>query len=187
MTNKILFFGCGTHREAAMMSYLLGRAESEFKGVPATIRGYSLCIQRLDQTPDTIFVNEHGSFSVQSLLRRNWDDSFRNYIIKADPEGSVAGIIWELDYLDFEIIKYWEIVDYGWYEECDVVAHTDDGQQISVRSVRLRKGHQIDSIVDSISYDPWLQSQEQYKIAATKSRQDFLSLNAEKLMTDSKS
>ena len=111
--DKVLYFAYGANRDIKMMQAITG--SSELKGKPATLKGYSLYVQRLDQVPDTVSENSPAPISPRDLLKESWPDTFTSYIIKEDPEGEVAGVVWELTPLQRELVRDWELVDFGWY------------------------------------------------------------------------
>lgn len=98
--------------------------------------------------------------SVRHILRRGWGDSFQNYVAKPHKGKFVTGNIWEVTEHELEFIRYWELVEYGWYEEVDVAVKIDDGALQSVKTVCLRQGQEIDRLAHPELYDPWLQPPE---------------------------
>ena len=105
MEKKILYFGYGANSQREMMEAITGNRN--LKGQPAILKGYTLCIQKLSQAPD----------SVKKILRESWGDNFETYIIKPDKNGEVAGTIWELSPQDREVVRDWEMIDFGWYKD----------------------------------------------------------------------
>ena len=69
--------------------------------------------------------------------------------------------------------KNWELVDYGWYKEIKVSVKTQDGKKHQATTVRIQRGQDLEQIIDDDQYRAWLQEQELYKIATSKSRLDF--------------
>lgn len=171
--NNILFFGCGTHKDRLMMSYILGKQESELVGKEAILQGYSLGIQRLDQTPMDPIPSMSKLVSVQDLLRINWGEDFQSYALVPNPTGKVSGVVWELNSDDLELIKYWELVDFGWYDEIEVIVKTTEAESLTVRTVCARVGQKMDKLIDTKEYRVWLQDHKLYKIVTEKSRQKY--------------
>ena len=156
-----------------MMAYILGRPETDLLGEKAVLPGYSLGIQHLEQTPDKPSPKLPKSTSVQDLLRKNWGDNFRSYALFPNPLGKVSGMLWSLNSKDLGLIRHWELVNYGWYEEIKVSVKTQDGKKHQATTVRIQKGQDLEQIIDDDQYRAWLQEQELYKIATSKSRLDF--------------
>src|SRR3990172_8250986 len=111
--DTVLYFAYGANRDIRMMQAITG--SGELKGRPATLKGYSFYVQRLDQILDTIAENSPAPISPRDLLKESWPDTFTSYIIKEDPEGEVSGTVWELSPLQRELVRDWELVDFGWY------------------------------------------------------------------------
>lgn len=169
--NIVNFFGCGTHRDRRMMSFIIGRPATKIKGVQAKLLGYSLRMQDLKHVPDIdLFKDDDIHTSVRSILEKNWGKSFKNYILKKDPKSYVEGMIWKITQDELDILNYWELVDFGWYEECKGTAITENGEKISVVTVRLRKGQKTGRAVEKDNYKVWLQHPDLYEKIARESR-----------------
>ena len=72
MEKKILYFGYGANSQREMMEAITGNRN--LKGQPGILRGYTLCVQKLSQVPE----------SVRKILEKSWGDNFETYIIKPD-------------------------------------------------------------------------------------------------------
>ncbi len=130
MEEKVLYFGYGANRDSRMMAAITGN--KNLKGRPEVLRGFSLCIQRLDQVPDTIVPSAPVQISPRKILEGNWPSNFTSYIIKEDSEGQVNGTIWELTPLERELVRDWELVDFGWYEDKAATVVTLDRQEVQI-------------------------------------------------------
>lgn len=80
MEKKIFYFGYGANRDPKMMEAITGK--KNLVGRPAVLKGYSLCVQRLDQVPDTIAPSAPAPVSPRTILKDNWSPTFTSYIIK---------------------------------------------------------------------------------------------------------
>jgi hypothetical protein len=160
-----------------MMSYILGKQEEELSGTAASIKGYELAVQRLHQSPDTTFLIESKPTSVRKLLEGNWGSNFQSYVLKKNNDSYVEGVIWELDEIEYELVRYWDLVDQGWYGEFQGVAVNNQGQSVPIVSLQLGEGQEIDRIAHPREYNPWLQSPEQYKEITAKSRHSYFREN----------
>jgi len=173
--NVVYFFGCGTHRDPRMMSFIIGRSATKIKGTPAKLLGYNLRLQELKHVPDIdLFKDDMVHTSVRTILKKNWGKSFKNYVIKKDPESFVVGMIWEITPDELDILKYWELVDFGWYEDCGGIAISEKGEKVAVVTVRLRKGQEAGQVVGADQYKVWLQHPDLYKKIAKESREYFI-------------
>lgn len=145
MEEKVLYFGYGANREPAMMEAITGNAN--LVGKPAVLRGYELCVQRLDQVPDI----------PRRILDASWSPKFTSYTIRTGaPDDEVYGTLWELTPLERELVRNWELIDLGWYRDMQVKITTEDGQEIEARTEGLREGLEIDREVDGREYKSFL-------------------------------
>ena len=162
MEKKILYFGYGANSQREMMEAITGNRS--LKGRPGILKGYTLCVQKLSQAPD----------SVRKILLDSWGDNFETYIIKPDKNGEVTGTIWELFPQDRELVRDWELVDFGWYKDMKGKAETVDGQIFDVQTEGFREGQEVDREVDGKNYKPFLNSLEDFQRVAEKSRKEYL-------------
>ena len=169
--DKVLYFAYGANRDIKMMQAITG--SSELKGKPATLKGYSLYVQRLDQVPDTVSENSPAPISPRDLLKESWPDTFTSYIIKEDPEGEVDGVVWKLTPLQRELVRDWELVDFGWYGDINTEVTLEDGQNVKVQTEGLRPGQNVDRKVDGKDYETWLNDPSDFERVANKAREEY--------------
>lgn len=170
MEKKILYFGYGANRDPKMMEWITGN--KNLVGKPGILKGYKLCVQRLDQIPDTVAPTAPAPYSARAnVISGGWPETFESYIIKKDAQGKVHGTIWELAPQDRELVRDWELIDFGWYK--DITAETTDGKKVTVETEGLREGQKIDREVDGKNYETWLQPPKDFERIATKSRQEY--------------
>lgn len=158
---KVLYFGYGANRDPKMMEWITGNPN--LTGRQAVLKGYTLCVQRLDQIPD----------SARENVTANWPQSFTSYTIKEDPEGEVHGTLWELTPQDRELVRDWELIDLGWYKDLKVKVTTEDGQEIEVQTEGIGDRQEYDRGVDGTNYETWLNLPEEFERIATKSRGEY--------------
>lgn len=135
---------------------------------PAVLKGYTLCVQKLDQIPDVSIIVGKPDLAPQKLLRETWGDSFESYIIKRDPDGEVAGNIAYLSPEAGELLANWELEELGWFQTLHGEAVTDNGVKINVVTDGLREGQQVDRKVDGHNYtplQPWQNLPDVIKVA----------------------
>lgn len=170
---KVLYFGYGANRDPRILSVVLGRKESDFIGTPAIIKGYKLVVQKLNDIPDTIIPTSPVKISPRELLEQSWDDKFNSYIIKQDAKSAVSGILWEITEEERERIKDWELVDFGWPEECQVLASDNLGNLFMASTERMISDQDYDHEVDGINYDTWLNPFEKSEKVAIKAKREY--------------
>lgn len=182
MAEKVLYFGYGANRDAKMISAITGRPESELFGRPATLGGYSLFVQKLNQVPDTLSPTAPYKATPRQILRDGWGEAFESYVIKPDTEGEVTGTLWELTPLERERVRDWELLDFGWYHDVEGRVRLEDGTEIEIATEAIDDSQDIDREVDGTNYETWLLPPEKFAEIAGKARREFderLSTNPE--------
>lgn len=172
MQKKVLYFGYGANSQIEMMEAITGN--KNLKGISASLSGAALYVQRLDQSPNQVFPTSPVPISPQALLRESWDDSFTTYMIKPKEWCFVKGTVWELTPQERELVRKWELVDFGWYKDMQAKALTEDGREIEVVTEGWREGQDIDREVDGNNYSPFLNKVEDFQKVAGKVRRNIL-------------
>ncbi len=170
MEQKILYFGYGANRDPKMMEWITGN--KDLVGKPGILKGYALCIQRKDQVPDEVSITAPAPLSARQLLD-NWPETFESYNIKKDSTGEVYGTVWVLTPQDRELVRDWELIDFGWYKDIATKVQTEEGQILEVQTEGMREDQQFDREVDGKNYETWLQPPEDFKRIATRSREEY--------------
>ncbi|MBI2613612.1 MAG: hypothetical protein HYW62_02475 [Candidatus Levybacteria bacterium] len=163
MMQKILYFGYGANSQREMMEAITGN--KNLVGQPGVLRGFKLCVQRMDQVPDL----------PKKILKESWPDSFETYIIKPGKEtDEVAGTVWELTPLERELVKDWELVDFGWYKDIRGKVVMQDGKEVDVQTEGFREGQEVDREVNGRNYKPFLNRLKDFQRVAEKARKEYL-------------
>lgn len=168
LENKILYFAYGNNREPEIMQALTGN--KNLVGHEATLNGYVLGIQRLDQVPSSRLPGL--PVSPQEVVRKNWDDSFESYVVKKG-NGEVKGIVWELTPEERELIRDWELIDLGWYKDAKGEAVLKDGRKIEIETYVLGDNQEIDRIVDGKEYNSFLSKPEDFLRVIDVARREY--------------
>ena len=172
MEKKILYFGYGANSQREMMEAITGN--KNLVGQPGILKGFKLCIQKMDQVPDLVFSNSPVPLSPKQILKESWGDDFETYIIKPGEESDgIAGTIWELSSLERELVRDWELVDFGWYKDLKGQAVTVDGKIVDIQTEGLREGQGIDREVNGKDYPPFLNKLEDFQRVAEKAREEY--------------
>lgn len=173
MEKKILYFGYGANSQREMMEAITGN--KNLVGQPGVLKGFKLCIQRMDQVPDSVFPDSPAPVSPKKILKESWGKDFEAYIIKlgADKD-EVFGTVWELTPQERELVRDWELIDFGWYKDFKGKAVTVDGKTVDIQTEGLREGQEIDREVDGKNYPPFLNRFEDFQRVAEKARREFL-------------
>lgn len=173
MTNKVLYFGYGANRDARMIAAILGKPVEQLVGRPAVLQDYQLGVQGLNQIPDTVMPNAPEPISPRQILKNVWGDGFESYVIEYRPGSKVSGTIWELTPEERERVRDWELLDYGWYEDCEGKAITADGDEIDVVTERIREDQVLGREVDGMNYETWLADPERFEAIAKRSMLEY--------------
>lgn len=184
MENRILYFGYGANSRPEMMEAITGN--KNLVGQPGVLKGFKLCIQKRDQVPNKIFPNSPVQISPNKIIEENWGEKFETYMIKPGEEtDEVSGTVWELTSLERELVRDWELVDFGWYKDMRVKAEMLNGQVVDVQTEGLREeGQEVDREIDGKNYKPFLNPLEDFQRVAEKARREYLeriSVGKEKL------
>ena len=157
MDNTILFFGYGANRSNERLKDIFGK---ELEGGYGTVlEGYVLAVQVLEQIPS----------QAKDILQKVWGQDFKSYTIKPG-KGIVAGVVWELDNNQLEVLKEWEFIGI-WRELIQVTVTTFDQKTLNVMTEKSPDESSITEIVDGLNYENNLNKQgkriieiEEYKI-----------------------
>lgn len=164
------YFGYGANSDPFVMQAITGK--NTLEGFPATLRGYELCIQNLNQVPDKPVSGALIPVPPRELLLKTWDESFKTYTVrKSYGDSAVNGWIWLLDERDQAFVDNWALKDFGWYKNMDVRVETLIVRQLVVaRTEGLSPDQAIAEVVDGVKYDPILNDRETYLRVARETR-----------------
>lgn len=171
MAETVFYFGYGANRDAKMIAAIVGTPESELVGRPGLLEGYELGVQSLAQIPDGIISSAPSPISPRQLLQTTWGEGFTSYVVRQDPHTKVSGTIWELSQDERNKIRDWELIDFGWYEDCNGRATTQDGQSIDVVTERISAEQAVDHLVDGMAYPTWLNEPHKFIEVAEHARE----------------
>jgi len=169
--DKKQYFGYGANRDQKMMEWITGNANLE--GKSAVLKDFQLCIQRLDQVPDIVTESSPAPISPRKILENNWGKDFKSYIIKPSTGKEVHGMLWELSALERELVREWELVEYGWYVDIKSEVTIEGSTVLDIETEGLRKGQEVDSEINEKDYETWLNNPETFKRVAEKSRSNY--------------
>lgn len=168
---KILYFGYGANSQREMMEAITGNRN--LKGQPGILKGYALCVQKLSQVPDSVSPTAPVPVSPKKILKESWGDNFETYIIKPDKNGEVAGTIWELSRQERELVRDWELIDFGWCKDMEGKAVTKDGKEVDAQTEGFREGQEVAREADGKNYKPFLNRLEDFQRVAEKARGEY--------------
>lgn len=174
MAEKILYFAYGANKTHEMMSAITGNGS--LVGRPAVLEGYGIFVQKLHQVPDVIAPNSPAPISPRKIITDVWDENFETYVIKPDSEKQLSGTVWELTELERELVRNWELIDFGWYKDAKVKIKTAEGEEIEVQTEIMGDGQEVDREVNGRDYPPFLNRLEDFQRVARETRVEYLTL-----------
>lgn len=170
MSGDIKYFAYGANRELEMMKAITG--SSVLKGEEAVLPGYELHVQKLNQVPNIVVPNAPRQVSPRGVLKRSWDDSFESYV--ATPgSGKIAGTLWKLTEEERELVRHWELIYFGWYQQINVEVNLEGGSIVQAETEILGPGQETDRKVDGMNYPSYLMDKQKIFAVAKRSRKAY--------------
>lgn len=128
----LAYFGYGTNRDHDMMAAMIGRENLE--GEEAVLPGYELVIQNLENISDTVLPTAPVPKSAREILGSALGKEARLYIIRSNPDAETYGTIWQLSELEYEMVRDWELLDFGMQEDLQAQARTKSGRTLQIQT-----------------------------------------------------
>lgn len=180
MENKkiVYYFGFGTNKDLDMMAHMIGR--NDIKGEAGRLIGFDVCIQRADQFRTEIPETSPLPVAPKDLILNSWGPNFEMYVSRPNPEGVAYGTIWEITPEELELVREWELVDYGAQEDAWGIAFNSKGEvfQVITQSF-MHPPADIDRVVEDSDYEAYIWSKEAMLKRADELRLQYLKLKAE--------
>ena len=168
----IKYFGYGSNSDKDMMVHMVGR--EDLKGEPGMLIGYQLCIQSLAQIRNIVPQNSPVKKSPQEMIRKTYGNTFDLFIAVPKPDAVVYGTIWDLTPEEIDLVKEWELVEYGMQEEVSAMAMTSDGQlmQVETQAV-IDPPAQYNKIIKDNDYPKYIADRDTMLKVADQCRIDY--------------
>ncbi len=175
----VKYFGYGSNSDKDMMVHMVGR--KDLKGEPGKLIGYQLCVQSWDQIRNIVPSYSPIKISPQQIIRQHFGDIFDLYIAVAKPDAVVYGTIWDLTPEEIDLVKEWELVDYGMQEEIQAMAMTSDGQLIQVETqAMVNPPAEFYVVIGGNDYPRYIADREKMLRAADETRLSYQKMLKEK-------
>lgn len=168
--DSVLYFAYGANSDPRMMEAITGNVN--LVGEPAILNDWELGVQRLNQIPDTVFPTAPVPISPRAEIAKHWGEDFETYVIRPAQGKKVHGTLWKLIPEQRELVRDWEMVDFGWYKDAMVKVETPDGL-LEVQTEVLGDGQEIDRVVEGKDYPPFLNDLADFVRIAEKSRKEY--------------
>lgn len=161
------------------MVHMVGR--EDLKGEPGKLIGYQLCIQSLDQIRNIILPTSPLKKSPQQIIRKGFGDKFDLFIAVPKPDAVAYGTIWEFTPEEIELVKNWELVDFGMQEEVQAMAINSNGDLIQVETQAIvDPPAEYYTIIEDNEYPRYIADKELMLKKADEVREDYLKMLKEK-------
>jgi len=169
----IAYFGYGTNRDHDMMAAMVGRGNLE--GVKGTLSGYELVIQDLEDITNQVSPIAPVPRSPREIMATALGDSAKLYIIRPSPSAVTYGTIWQISEDEYEMVRDWELLDFGMQEDIKVQVRTESGSPVEAQThgsndAMLSAG---EVVVDE-NYENYLVPREVILETAKRVHQEFL-------------
>jgi hypothetical protein len=178
-TNQtVLYFGFGTNKDLAMMEHMIGR--NKIEGTSGVLIGYEVCIQRTDQFRTEIPPTTPYPVSPRDLILKSWGPKFEMYVSRPNPIGLAYGTIWTITPEELELVREWELVDYGAQEDAwGIAIDEDENKHEVVTQSFMRPPIDIDRVVEGKNYPAYIWPKEVMLKRADELREQYLRLKAD--------
>lgn len=174
----INYFGFGTNKDLDMMAHMIGR--DNIKGEPGKLIGFEVCIQRTDQFRTEIPKTSPINVSPKDLILNSWGPNFEMYVSRPNPDAVAYGTIWEITEDELELVREWEIVDYGAQEDAWGIAINSKGEPVQVITQSfMHPPAEIDRVVTGPDYEPYIWPKDAMLKRADELRLQYLRLKEE--------
>ena len=128
----IPYFGYGTNRDHDMMAAMIGR--NNLSGVEGIVFDYELGVQNLEHIPNKILPTAPASRSPREIMKTALGDDAKLYIIRPKTGATTYGTIWQITPEEYEMVRDWELLDFGMQEDIKVMAQTKTGKKITAQT-----------------------------------------------------
>lgn len=178
-SKTIKYFGYGSNADKDMMVHMVGR--EDLRGEPGKLIGYQLCIQSLDQIRDIILPTSPLKESPRQIVRGGFGDKFDLFIAVPKPDAITYGTIWDLTPDEIDLVKNWELVDFGMQEEVQAMAMNSKGELIQVETQAvIDPPAEYYTIIEDNDYPRYIVDREKMLKRADETREDYLKMLKEK-------
>ncbi len=166
----INYFAYGELLDGQVLKALLDRDMGE--GKPAALTDHELCVQGVSQIPD--YIPQGLPTSARQIIRDNYGDDFKTYIIRRQNGSRVEGRIYRITKEELGLIDDWELREFAWYEQNRGIAQTAEGEVNVTIHTDSAIPHPTEKVVEGKNYRPLLENPEFMIEIARKSRRETL-------------
>lgn len=170
--NTIPYFGYGTNRDRDMMVAMIGR--NNLSGAKGVIFDYELVIQDLEHIPDRVLSTAPAPRSPREIMKTALGDNAKLYIIRPKSVAITYGTIWQITPEEYEMVRDWELLDFGMQEDMQVLGQTETGEKITVQTHGSNDPNLLMSVViEGENYEDYLVPKEKILETARQVNNEF--------------
>lgn len=167
---SVNYFAYGELLDGQILKELLDRDMRG--GQPAALIDHELCVQGILHIPD--YIPQGLPTSARQIIRDNYGDDFKTYIIRRQNGSRVEGRIYRITKEELGFIDDWELREFAWYEQNRGIAQTAEGEVNVTIHTDSAIPHPVEKVVEGKIYKPLLENQEFMLEIAGKSRRESL-------------
>lgn len=175
----IAYFGFGTNRDLSMMQHMIGR--KKIKGEHGRLIGYEITIQKSKQFRTEIPKTSPYPVSPRNLILRGWGPKFEMFTSRPNVTGVAYGTIWYITQEELELVREWEIVDYGCQEDAFGIAVTKTGKLVKVITQSFLKPAKISRVIRGDKYASYIWNKKAMLKRADEIRIEYINVIKKKI------
>lgn len=169
----IKYFGFGTNKDRDMMEHMIGR--KDILGETAKLPGYEVCTQLAKHFNTEIPQDSPIDRSAYHILVGSWGEEFEMYASIPKEDAIAYGTIWYITPLELELVREWEMVDYGAQEDAYGIAITKSGDKIPVITQSfIKQSYTIHKTIEGPDYAAYVHDRAAMLKTADEVRLDYL-------------
>jgi len=172
LMKMISYFGYGTNRDHDMMAAMIGR--TNLSGANGIILNYELVIQNLEHIPDKVLSTAPVARSPREIMRAALGGNAKLYIIRPKSGAITYGTIWQITQEEYEMVRDWELLDFGMQEDMQVMAQKETDEEIIAQTHGSNDPNLSMSIaIDGRNYDDYVVPKEKILEMARRVNNEF--------------
>src|SRR3989344_319008 len=173
MEKLINFWACATNRSWDMMSAIIGRRN--IQGIPARLFDYEMCIQAMSDIPRTVAKTAPKKISPYDIVKAaHPKGNFLLYTVRPKKGAWIDGMIWKITPAEHELVRDWELVDFGMFDDVKCTVLCTNGVRMSAVTVASKKRNiPIQQVVQGDNYLEYLMPKSDIIKVAIRARNEF--------------
>ena len=156
-----------------MMAAIIGREKID--GAPARLLGFELVVQKTNDISNEIIKTAPIPASPRQIVEKAFDKNFELYIIRPRINGVTFGTIWQIKEKEYQLVREWELLDFGMQQNIHAIAVGSKNTLINVVTHgTLNRRAFINRTIEGNDYDNYLVMKDKILKVATRVREEYL-------------